>query len=316
LDQSAIFGGPLAAEPVKPPTRHFAGFWRRAFAFVVDGILISIPSFLLGYVFYDFFSSSSAWAAVVGFAITLPYFAIMGSSVGNGQTLGQRWAGIEVVDGQGNHLPKGKSALRYAVLLIPFLFGEEVLPSYLAWLTGMAGATIFYLYLFNTPTRRTLHDLATGSFVVETPGIGTIDGRRVWPGHWAILGGLGVLGMVLTPVLTRTGPFPELLAVQRAILDSGKYRSVSVMLQTVNPGSTTGLRLTVTCKNQPKDYEKAGSEIVAIIEKTDPQAVKLDFISVDFREGFRVGLATFSNAHRQNHSPQQWEEIQSRTNQR
>jgi uncharacterized RDD family membrane protein YckC len=286
------------------------------FALVVDGILISIPSFFLGYVFYDFFSSSSAWAAVVGFAITLPYFAIMGSSVGNGQTLGQRWAGIEVVDSQGNHLSEGKSALRYAVLLIPFLFGEEVLPSYLAWPMGMAGATIFYLYLFNTPTRQTLHDLATGSFVVETPGIGIIDGRRVWPGHWVILAALGILGIVITPMLNRTGPFPELLKIQRALLDSGKFRDVGVMLQTISPGPTTGLRLAVTCKRKPPDYERTGAAIVAIVERVDPGAAKRDFISVDFREGFRVGMATFSNTHRASHSPQQWEAIQGQTNER
>jgi len=309
LDQNAIPDSPSVTEPVKPPTRHIAGFWRRLFAFVVDGFLISIPSFFVGYTFYDFFCSSSVWAAVVGFAITLPYFAIMGSSIGTGQTLGQRLTGIEVVDGQGSHLSLDKSYLRYTVLLVPLLFGEAGLPSYLAWPMAAACAAIFYLYGFNRRTRQTLHDLATGSFVVETAGIGTIEERRIWPGHWAILAVLGILCIVITPILTRTGPFPELMTIQRALLDSGKLRDVGVMLQTVSPGSKTGLRLTVTWKSNPQDYEKAGAEIVGIVERAAPGAAKRDFIAVDFKEGFHVGLATFSNTHTLNHSPQEWEEI-------
>lgn len=309
MDQNVILSSPSAEEPVRPPTRYVAGFWRRLFAFVVDAVLISIPGFLLGYFFYDFFCSSPAWAAAIGFAITLPYFAIMGSSTGNGQTLGQRWAGIEVVDRQGNHLSLGKSYLRYAILLIPLLFGESVLPSYLAWTTTIAGAAIFYLYIFNGRSRQTLHDLATDSFVVETNGIGILEGCRLWPGHWAILAVLGILGVVMTPILTRTGPFPELLTIQSALLDSGKLRDVGVMVQTLSPGSKTGLRLTVTCKRKPLDYEKAGAEIVGIVEKADPDAGKRDFISVNFKEGFHVGMATFSNSRTLNHTPQQWEEI-------
>jgi len=293
----------------KQPTRYSAGFWRRFFALVIDGFLISIPSFLIGSIFYDFFSSSSGWASIVGFVITLPYFAILGSSTGNGQTLGQRWTGIEVVNAQGNHLSLEKSTLRYTILLVPFLFGEAGLPSPLAWAVGLAGAAIVYLYLFNTPSRQTLHDLATGSFVVESPAVGIVEERRPWPGHWAILGLLGILSLIVTPLVTRTGPFPELLAVQRALLDTAEFRDVGVMLQTVQPSSQTGLHLTVVCKNRPADYEKAGAQIVAVVERTDPQAAKRDFIAIDFKEGFHVGLARFSRTRTVNHSPQHWEDI-------
>jgi uncharacterized RDD family membrane protein YckC len=307
--QGPTFSDPAAVEQAKPPTRYFAGFWRRLFALMIDGLLTAVPCFLLGYLFYDFFSRSSGWATATGFAITFPYFAILGSSIGNGQTLGQRWTGIEVVDAQGNHLSLTRSLLRYAILLVPFLFRQATLPSYLAWPLEMAGLAIIYLYLFNTGTRQTLHDLATGSFVVEAPGIGVVEERRPWVGHWVILGALGILGIVATPLLNRTGPFPELLAVQRTLLDSGNFREVGVMLQTINPGSKTGLHLTVTCRMKPANYDTAAKKIVTTVEQVDPRASEMDFISVDFKEGFSVGFATYSATKRVSHTPHEWAEM-------
>lgn len=118
-----------------------------------------------------------------------------------------------------------------------------------------------------------------------------------------------IAGMLAPSLLNRTGPFPELLAIQKALEDSGEFREVKVMLQTSSGDRTTGLHLTVTCRNKPTDYEQAGARIVAVVEKADPQAAQRDFIAVDFKEGFQAGLATFSNSRHVSHSPQQWEEI-------
>ncbi|MFY9681442.1 MAG: RDD family protein [Candidatus Sulfotelmatobacter sp.] len=284
MDQSPIFGSLSATEPTKPPTRYFAGFWRRLFAFWIDSVLITIPFVILGYIFHDNLSPSSRWAVVIGFVIALAYFAILGSSIGNGQTIGQRWTGIEVVDVQGNHLPIGKSALRYSILLVPLFSDKLVLPGYLAWPIGMAGLAIFYLYLFNTGTRQTLHDLATGSFVVEAPGFGAVQERRPWLGHWVILGALGIFGIAAVPVLNRVHPDPELAAVRRDLLGSGDFPDVDLTFST-RSGGKSGLLVTVNCKSGPADFEKTGSEIVAIVEKADPAVSNRDFISVDFEEG-------------------------------
>lgn len=308
MEQEPIVSASPVAESPEPANRYFAGFWRRLFAFAVDVILMSIPGFLLGYFFYGFFSSDSGWGPIIGFVITIPYFAVLGSSIGNGQTLGQRWTGIEIVDAKGNHLSFSKSFLRYAVLLVPLFFGS-ILPSPLAWLTSFAGLAIVYLYLFNTRTRRTLHDLVTGSSVVETPGVGNVEHSPVWPWHWVILGILGIVGVIASSLVYRTGPFPELLAIQNTLEDSGEFRAVNVMLQTNSNKHTAGLRLIVTCRNKPADYEQAGARIVAMVEQADPQAAARDFISVDFKEGFQIGLATFSNSRHVSHSPQQWEKI-------
>jgi uncharacterized RDD family membrane protein YckC len=298
----------LQTEPVCVPTRYIAGFWRRLFAFVIDAILISIPGFVLGYLFYGFFSSGSDWNPVIGFAFTILYFAVLGSSVGKGQTLGQRWTGIETVDAQGNHFSFGKSFLRYTVLLVPIFFGG-ILPTFLSWLTSFALLAVVYLYLFNVRTRQTLHDLATGSYVVETLGTGAVKRSPVWPWHWAVLGALAFIGLVAPSLLNRTGTFSELFAVEKALEQSDQFRDVKVALQTNRTHNTTDLRVTVICRYKPTDYERTAARIVGMVEQADPEAARQDFISVVFKEGFQVGFATFSNSRYVSHTPQQWEDI-------
>jgi uncharacterized RDD family membrane protein YckC len=306
VDETPIVGSPPAAEPAEPPTRYIAGFWRRLFAYFLDVFLTSIPCLLLAYGFRGFFSGSSRWAAAIGLVITLLYFAILGSSTGGGQTIGQRLTGIEVVDAQGNHLPLGKSLLRYSILLVSLAFANAFLPAYMAWPLGMALVATVYLYLFNTRTRQTVHDLATGSFVVETLGTGALEGRRLWLGHWAILGALG-LGIIAVALLTR--PMTEFEEVQRALLATGEFQEVGVMLQTHYPGRETDLQLTVKCRSKPTDYRKAAKEIVTIAEGADPDASQQDFISVNFKEGFNVGFVFYSRTTRVSHTPQQWKEM-------
>jgi uncharacterized RDD family membrane protein YckC len=309
VNESPIFGSLPAAEPPKLPTRYIAGFWRRLFGYLIDIFLISIPCFLLGYRFYGFFSGSNGWAAAIGLVITLPYFAILGSSTGKGQTIGQRLTGIEVVDAHGNHLALGKSLLRYSILLVSLGFANALLPAYMAWPVGTALIAIVYLYLFNTRTRQSLHDLATGSFVVEAPGAGAVEGRRLWRGHWAILGSLVTVGIVALALFTGTAPMTEMTAVERALLDTGEFQEVGVMLQTRYPGSTRDLQLTVKYRSKPKDYGKAAKEIVTIVEGADPDASQQDFISVNFKEGFNVGWAYYRLTKRVSHTPQEWKQM-------
>jgi uncharacterized RDD family membrane protein YckC len=305
MDQSSIIGSLSAPDPPQAPTLVFAGFWRRLFAFVVDILLVSIPGFLLGHFFYGFFSRDPRSGPLIGFVITIPYFAFLGSSAGGGQTVGQLWTGIEIVDAEGRNLSLGKSLLRYTVLLVP-LFFTGMLPGWFEWLTPLAVLAIIYLYVCNTPTRQSLHDLATRSFVVEEPGIGTVEPRPVWPGHWLIIGLLGVIFLVAAVLLNRTGPLQELLTLRKALQDSGQFWDVSIAVQNNYRDNTTYLRVAVSCKDKPANYEEAGARIVSMVERSDPEAGQNDFITVDFKEGFQVGLARFSKSYHVTHTPQQW----------
>lgn len=52
--------GKSGANSLKP------GFWKRGLAFVIDMILVSVPLFLIGLIFYDFFSSIGSVGRLLG----------------------------------------------------------------------------------------------------------------------------------------------------------------------------------------------------------------------------------------------------------
>lgn len=310
----------LLSAPVPTPSRVTAGFWRRLFAFAIDVFVTALPCGILGFAFYNFFSRSEAAGILIGFALTLPYFAILGSSVSAGQTIGHRITHIEVVDREGKFISLKRSLFRYLILLGPILLSSVVLPipggsgvkASIDWLIFGAEVAIVYLYLFNRSTRQSLHDLATDTYVVDAKTVGGVELPRFWAWHWVILGGSALVGAVLVMGLGnkigQSGPFPELIAIQQAVLDSGKVQSAGVSIQKNwrNGETSTGLSVSVVWKGKPLSIERNASEIADIVLLADSHAVDRDFITVRFHEGFMIGFATFSYNRQVSHNPSAW----------
>jgi uncharacterized RDD family membrane protein YckC len=302
------------------PTRVVASFWRRIFAFLVDIVITAVPCALVGFTFYRFFAESKLAGDLLGFFITLPYFAILGSSLGGGQTLGQRIVHIRVVDREGRYLSLERSFLRYLILLTPFQLSEAEIPTsapaglkmLVSWLLPVLGAVIVYLYLFNFRTRQSLHDLAVGAYVVDADTKGCIETKRFWKWHWAVLGGGLFAGAVLASVvvggLGKGSSFGELLSVQRAVLDSGKVQAALVQIgkNRTNGRTTTRMVVDVNWNGQPGNYDLASTEVAAIVLRADPEASKLDYIGVGFTEGFKIGFMNFSQNRVVNRRPADW----------
>src|SRR5476649_1025783 len=154
----------------------FAGFWRRAVAFLVDGLILGLIGYGLGLVLFDTFVAMGPWGRVVGFGVAMAYFVAQESGRGGGQSLGKRLLRIRVVDAQGRVLSPARSVARFTVFGVPyFLNGAELpmgvmtfaggVPAALVVLGGLLALT--YLLVFNRRTRQSLHDLAVGAFVVR-----------------------------------------------------------------------------------------------------------------------------------------------------
>jgi uncharacterized RDD family membrane protein YckC len=218
------------------PAQVVAGFWHRIFAFLVDIVITAVPCALVGFTFHRFFAESKLAGDLLGFLITLPYFAILGSCLGGGQTLGQRIVHVRVADREGRCLSFGRSFLRYLILLIPFQLSEAEVPisapaglkMLVSWLLPVLVAVIIYLYLFNVRTRQSLHDLAVGAYVVDADTNGFIITKRFWKWHWAVLGGGLFAGAALASViiggLDKSSLFGELMSVQRAVWTLAGFR--------------------------------------------------------------------------------------------
>lgn len=314
--------GTLRLESAVAPTVHrdVAGFWRRVLAFVIDAFLTAIPCGVLGFAFYQFFTIHRVDGFLIGFALTLAYLAILGSSVAAGQTLGHRLTDLQVVDQQGSVISLKRSALRYLILLVPILLSSELVPAFarhgvntvVDWVVDFGGFAIVYLYVFNRSTRQSLHDLVTKTYVVRIVPSGAVEPRRFWRWHWMILAGTSLLVAAfsngLTNEISQSGPFPDLFRVQKSILDSGKVQSASVFVQKNwrNGQTTAGLNVVVIWKGKPQDFEESAAQIANIVLQTDSESAQRDFITVIFHDGFSIGFAKYSYNKPVSHSPADW----------
>lgn len=318
---------PPSSEPEPGPSEQrqlIAGFWKRLLAFIIDGFLLGIFGFVLGSIFFDTFARLGVWGKLVGFGISLGYFGVMNSTVGNGQTLGKRLTGIKVVNQNGQFIGLNRSLLRYTILSMPFfLNGALIPPSDYSWLItdffsliifGL-GLTIIYLFIFNRRTRQSAHDLAVSSYVVPA---GINDQHifpDIWKYHFLIIGVWLVLlligSSIAIPLIMRTGPFADLMQIQKSIQDSGKVKTSSVFIgKQWGPGNDTSyMAINAIWKEAPASPDRAASEIAAIVLQSYPDIRNEDVLGITITCGFDIGIASSWEGYREYHSPAEWENI-------
>ena len=93
-----IPGSPDSTVASIPAERRIGSLWRRFVAFLIDGIVVGIVGTVVALPFFDPLSRLGAWGRLLGFCLALPYYGILNSRIGNGQTLGKRWLSLQVVD--------------------------------------------------------------------------------------------------------------------------------------------------------------------------------------------------------------------------
>ena len=306
---------PNQAKPVP------AGLWRRFFAFVIDGILVSIPCFVLVEVFSNFFLGSPTVAKLLGFAITVGYFSIFGSELVEGQTFGMMALRLKVVERDGSTVSVPLSFLRYTILFFPFLLSSGLLsprvPAFVAYIyeTGLsaAGIVILYLGVFNRRTGQSLHDLATNTFVVGSPGAGPVEAQEFWQPHWAFIVGLFVLGFLAqgyvgTATLARTSPtMSELSDIQNSVAAATHVRPLNVELKSSQGHS--GIVVSIVCDGISSDHDNVAINIAKTVLAADTQAKNLDYITIDCATTLSIGLFTSTTHEPFTHTPHEWARI-------
>lgn len=163
---------------IMPKPTH-ASFWKRALAFIVDEIIISIAALILSFLFRNFFLNLGENLWYIGFMVLMPYFVILNSSIGKGQTLGKKLLGIRIVNTKGQVVTIPRSFLRYFIIgLVIFNSGiaESLysLPGILQFtstvffvLTILLFFGIVGLIIFNED-KRGLHDYLADTIVINS----------------------------------------------------------------------------------------------------------------------------------------------------
>jgi uncharacterized RDD family membrane protein YckC len=129
------------------------GFWRRAFAVLVDSVVVSVLLFVgdlataaLGR--WDLLARAfdQTWSLVIPAA----YFVLCHGS--GGRTLGKTLAGVRVVLASGEPLGYGRALIRYA-----------------AWILSLVAFGVGFFVAAARSDKRGLHDLLAGTRVVRDP---------------------------------------------------------------------------------------------------------------------------------------------------
>lgn len=158
------------------PVYELSGWWRRAGAFMIDSVLVSVASTLvtlplgLGMGVLSFESDDTTiTAADIGYqgismGISLVFYALIVALVmakTNGRSVGKMAAGIRVVREDGEQISFGFALLR-EVVVKQFLFGI------LSIATLFIAELLNYLWPLWDPQNRALHDRMVKTRVVRT----------------------------------------------------------------------------------------------------------------------------------------------------
>ena len=315
---------------LKQPKSIISGFWRRLFAFFIDVIILGIIGIGIGTLFYDILAELGGWGRLLGFSIALLYFGLLNSSIGSGQTIGKRVLKIKVVDIDKKTISAPKSILRFMILGIPYFLNGALIPpeilinTFVSLVLGLVvffgcGA-IIYLFIFNRETRQSLHDLITGTYVVNISSDEALPTKPIWKGHLAVIGTLFVAVIVLitvvVPKFASQEPFSDLLAVQKHIQESGL-----VHVATVTVGKSSGTNLSAegggkwestyfatnaVLRHCPTDYDAVATQLASIVFETYPEVIEKNSVIINATYGYDIGIASAWKSQRVQHTPQEW----------
>ncbi len=313
-----------------PPTLAVCSLWRRTCAYVVDAIIVAAPCMLIAIRVFDRLCRLGLWGPVIGFIIALPYFALLDSNIGKGQTLGKRWLNLRVVDKNGEPISFWKSLGRYSLFAVPYVLHRFPLPvthkfGNLLWFhtTSLFSEMLFeitvYLLLFNRNTRQGLHDLLAGSYVATADRMGPLQVQPIWKGHWLLIGLFYSLFFSLGGVLSYSayirgtftkGDFTAAdVNVDARVLenmDGVAAAELSESVDFVDKRKKNILEIKVLLPRVSDDERKLAAHLVNVILDHDAKAKEYDEINVVLMHGFDLGVAWWIWKYQFSGSPYEW----------
>jgi uncharacterized RDD family membrane protein YckC len=305
---------PKANTPTEPMFQYppIAGFLQRLVAWIVDTFLLGIVGQILGWSLSFIWFQIGPYGRTVGLFFIVPYFGLMNSRIGNGQTLGKRLLKIAVRDRENKPISVGRSLLRISILAIPAILNQWALPIFqvtvLQWLLTVfvfgVGAAIFYTMVFNRRTRQGLHDLVCGTYVVQLTGKPIEAFPQTARIHWVISGVLVALAVVIATVTSVIGssfvsgtvlaPRYELYQTLQA---DRRFFTGSVNDNTLysSQGKTIHwLQVQVWCKGVPSNEErtKIMNDIAKVVLDHADNVDQYDFLGISVTSAYDLGIAT------------------------
>ena len=181
-DPASPDGSPLSGEGVGEPRitagpglPPIAGFWKRFAAWIVDVALIGTFGLVIAASGSQLLYQLGPYGRFIGIAIALSDLTTTGSTLGNGQTVGKRLLGLAVRGVDGAIISPRRALGRAAALTMPSFFNGWALPFLTSTVVATAVGAVIFLgggillvsAVFNVYDRRALHDILSGTRVVD-----------------------------------------------------------------------------------------------------------------------------------------------------
>ena len=289
-----------------------AGFWRRFFAWFVDVLILGIIGQIIGIIFSSFLFSIGPYGRPIGLLFILPYFGIMNSRMGGGQTIGKRLMKIAVRNKNNEPIGLGRSIVRILLLALPALFNGWAIPVFqnpvIAWFVSLIvfglGGAIVYTMVFNRKARQGLHDLLLGTYVVHLPGK-TIESFPATPRiHWIVTSvwvGLAAIGslvmMVIAPSITSKTSLASAVKLYNILRDDPRFFTVKVNDTTsYSPNGKTSHSLFITVWYKGKlavgERKKVAESIAKTVLENAENIDDYDGLQIKVTSAYDIGIAS------------------------
>lgn len=321
----SIEAPPLSADPPAIPNtlpwEHAIGsLWRRIFAYFLDAIILGIAGWVVTFPFRERLSHVGAWGPLLGSCLALPYFVILNSRIGDGQTLGKRIMDLQVVDVHGNTIPLTKSLVRYSFFAVALYLQETAFPitrlpllvsSLIVVLIYVISVATFYLVIFNRHTRQGVHDLAAGTYVTDADILGPVKTPPIWKVHWVVLAVLLTTVWILGGNFAGSGVSPAMLQDARLVESMDGVQQAQV--RDLNwLGWKWGRErkifvINVLWQGNLLDEEAFACQVATRVLQNDPQTRELDSLRVVITTGYDLGFTHWKHSNSYGHTPAEWD---------
>jgi uncharacterized RDD family membrane protein YckC len=256
MSDAGVGVGPPGTAVTRPP---FGSLSARCAASLVDLAVVALLEWPVSHAVHGAGFASQVLVQL----LPALYLVLAYTRIGGGQTLGKRLLRLRVVDARGAPLTLAASARRWAVAvgvawplwwLRPVGPGLEMPPTIAGW--GVIAIVLAvlaidsWLLLANLPTRRSLHDLTAGSFVVRHDATAPYDAAALQRGQLVACVVLATLAAIAAlpawRVTTALAPRTvELVRVSAVLRSSAAIRRIEAWPTFRLAGSDTLWRVTI-----------------------------------------------------------------------